>query len=423
MPTYSNASSGYFWRSRLRSVGIDEDTFMSSTTPSRNGTVPVRNDGQTLMSESHPYKLLGKGGNKEIGGDFKSQRIEVHLEPWGTKQFVRTGPPLGMEETTWLPSADFDVLSQYKRANPGSFDEVHFRTWLEATHPLPYKSDSYMDNWGASVIASVKPTNPVADLATTLAEFASEGRVFTLPGKAIRPDKEYLNYSFGVSPTVGFAKDLRKAVSNRENIISQYERDSGKRVRRQFNPPPEITTTKQIQSPVSLWSFGFSGPSPYVAGNGTLIKTTTNKTYMWFSGAFTYHLPKRGWRSDLARLDKLYGVVPQPNSTFWELTPYSWLIDYFTEQGAYQENLDAFRKDGLVMPYGYVMCKQQRTVEYSWTGFVWKGASTESYTRKGSIQYTTMQRRSATPYGFGITSSQLTTKQLSIIAALGLSKL
>lgn len=440
-------SSGYYWYGRLHRLEPGEEkkrnepeAHLSYQTSSvtQNGAVSGRhgikswldNEAQTLMSENHPYRKLGKDGNKEIGGDFRSQKIEIAMDSWAPKVMHRklSSSTFTTETLVLAPTSDFNILNKLRDAckvTNGSVDITDIRNYMDGNHKLPYYPDSFLDNWGTSVINSIAPTNPVADLATTLAELASERKFFARPGGALgRPDKEFLNFQFGMLPTASFAKDLRKAVSNRDKIINQYERDSGKRVRRSFSPPPVVMTesTEVGSTFVPIWSFGGLTPSASVAGTGVVTKVTKDVVRLWFSGAFTYHLPKRGWKSDLERLDKLYGVLPS-KSTFWELTPYSWLADYFTTEGDYQQNLDSFAGNALVMPYGYVMCEQRRHIDYKWVGNVRDELGIlKPYTSHGTITWTNMHRRKATPYGFGMSSSDLTGQQIAVITALGLSK-
>jgi hypothetical protein len=86
-------------------------------------------------------------------------------------------------------------------------------------------------------------------------------------------------------------------------------------------------------------------------------------------------------------------------------------------------NLDAFGADGLVMPYGYVMGRTTKTTHYHWEGGIRDGSGALQHTVLGaSVVETTKQRVAANPFGFGISPDSLSGRQLSILAALGLSK-
>jgi hypothetical protein len=428
----------YIWESRIRRhKGAKANTFVNQSTAYgtpdnwHNTVTDLRNEAQTRMSRENPIRLLGRKDHpEEIGGNFESSKIQVFLDSWEPVRFWN--PDVGSQPDRTVipsPSLDLDVvhnLASKKLVGTDPENLTQLKAYIQGVCPPRY-SDTTLDIWGTQVIASVAPTNPVADLSTTLAELASERKFFSLPSEKSTLSGDYLNLQFGVAPTVGFAQDFRKAVANRDAIIAQYERDSGKRIRRKYGPPPVITTTKVVESQ-PLCALGLNTLSTTLVSYGTLTKITKTTEWKSFSGAFTYYLPKREEAGgDLARLDKLYGVNPLNNfkGLAWELTPYSWLVDYFSSAGAYQKNIDSFRDGSLVMPYAYVMFSKEIDVSYTWTGPVSFGTGASGRvirTYGGRVVKTIHQRRRATPYGFGLSSSSLTAKQWSILAALGISR-
>jgi hypothetical protein len=106
----------------------------------------------------------------------------------------------------------------------------------------------------------------------------------------------------------------------------------------------------------------------------------------------------------------------------WNLSPWSWAVDWFSNAGDVISNVNSMVEDGLIMRYGYIM----ETTMVS-----------DTYTRKYQDQFYNGQgkcdsfvtlvtetkiRRRANPFGFGLTWDGLSTFQKSIIAALGISK-
>jgi hypothetical protein len=114
--------------------------------------------------------------------------------------------------------------------------------------------------------------------------------------------------------------------------------------------------------------------------------------------------------------NKVLGTRLTPK-TVWELTPWSWAADWFGTTGDVMSNLSTLGHDGLVLQYGYVMHEQilATSVDYKTVG---APELSGSYTNKLIMR----QRFEATPYGFGFDLKSLTTRQVSILAALGLSK-
>jgi hypothetical protein len=223
----------------------------------------------------------------------------------------------------------------------------------------------------------------------------------------------------GVAPTTGLVQDLRHAIENREAIVDQTIRDSGRLIRRRMQFDEVFTTSKSSGTAyVSCWGPTLSTQSSTL---GQWTKITSTRQRYWFSGAFTYHLPKEGVARDLALLDRLYGVKPGLD-TPWELLPFSWLVDYKASAGSAISNMNSWASEGLVMPFGYIMCHTTTTVEYTWTGKIANGSGVltdrQLYNR---VEYDQRRREPANPFGFGILPGDLSPKQLSILAALGLS--
>lgn len=394
-------------------------------------SVPMANHGrayrystymQSVDTRGHPYFLLGKV-RRNIGGHFISKRYDVELgstRPWVAVQKDSAGREMYRTKTIVLPSTPLaNRLMNMATLTSSST----MKSTLNSIVPSPMP-EAQLVALGTKAVSMFQPLNPVADTSTTIAEFISERKLFNVPGTSGSLPGEYLNYMFGISPSVGYVQDLRYAIQNREKILEQLARDSGRWIRRRGTVLDDSETVNQDHSYQE--APGTIGPSlnSYLARNGKLRTTTRTSTKVWFSGAFTYHLPKEGtmWRT-VAELDKLYGVKLNVD-TAWELLPFSWLVDYKFSAGAALSNLSAFSADGLVMPYGYIMCTTRRETEYTWTGSLrdengaWKDEIL--YARDTSV---TKQRLPANPFGFGLLPGDLTDRQWSILAALGMSYL
>lgn len=372
-----------------------------------------------LFAEGHPWFYLGKS-RLDLGGPFDLYRqiVEGKLKPEWLRSPRGAPPPLWSNEYFTIPvpgtavsSAVNGISNQNSAANAKSY----------IGPKIPESpSEITMDAMGSKAINMLNPTNPVADLATSVAEFASERKFFALPGTAGSLPGEYLNYMFGVAPTVGLTQDLRNAIANREKLTKQFIRDSGRWVRRRA----DVSFTTDVTKSVSTGYPSTIGPalSTSVAKIGQLTTITSTSQKFWFSGAFTYHLPKEGAARDMALLDYLYGVDPGATSTAWELLPFSWLADYKSSMGVSLQNIESFAEHGIVMPYAYIMCHTKKVVTYHWHGDL-RGPT--GLWEKRDLVYTvtteTKKRRAANPFGFGITANDLSPKQWSILAALGLS--
>lgn len=286
---------------------------------------------------------------------------------------------------------------------------------------------------GGTAVKRSQPLNPVVDGATALGEFRKDG-LAKVPGMELLQSKgkqivrktgsEYLNVEFALKPLISDLKGLYKAAGQQEQLLAQLHRDSGKLIRRRYTFPTERTETTDIKLgagavPQPALVSGFYGP-------GAWVKTTTTvvtKTYT-FAGAFTYHLPKQEtamakMRVQAAEANRLYGIRITPE-VLYNLTPWSWALDWVTNTGDLLSNVSSVALDGLVLAYGYIMCHTTSETTVTCEGGSFKGGASGKYvTRYG---FESKSRVKATPFGFGLDPALFNARQWSIIGALGLTK-
>lgn len=111
---------------------------------------------------------------------------------------------------------------------------------------------------------------------------------------------------------------------------------------------------------------------------------------------------------------EVLGAAPSVD-TFWNLSPFSWLSDWFVNFGDMLGNLSYFHEHGQVMNYGYLMQTTELTRTVEWASRY--GTTVESFrnVRKARIK--------ASPFGFGLTWNGFSDFQLSILASLGIQRL
>jgi len=301
-------------------------------------------------------------------------------------------------------------------------------------------SISTLNALGATAIARCKPTNATADLSTFLGELFREGlprligassglwKERTKSARKASAD-EYLNAQFGWAPIARDMSSIAYAIYSADKVLRQYERDSGKMVRRRYVfPPVNSLSFSEVDAGVTPWILGgVSGNllDPTSTARGTVYREDQTYRRQWFSGGFTYHLPDSYSRnSEMARIaleaKKLLGLSLTPD-VVWNLTPWSWAVDWFSNVGDVLSNITDALTDSLVMGYGYMMenTVQRRTYTYAGpTGAKTRGA------RPAVVRFevNSKQRVQANPYGFGLTWNSLSPFQLSILAALGITK-
>lgn len=313
-----------------------------------------------------------------------------------------------------------------------------------STVPIPgTPSLSNLAPWGTKAIALCKPTNNVANLATDLVEARSEGLPNLLgvnlwkegTNIARGAGSEYLNSEFGWKPLVSDIRGASYAAANAHKILKSYEANSHKIVRRRFEFPVEVTeSTAKVGTSVPVIP-GFSSAPPGFFSRflhtGDLYCTTRTYKRVWFSGAFTYHLPV-GYKSHnalvsaAAKAGPLLGIELTPD-VVWNATPWTWAIDWVSNMGDVVSTTSDMITDGLVIKYGYVM-------EHTVTSYTYAHITNNVYTRFGGgndsyepsllTAYVERKRRTkATPFGFEVSWDNFTPRQLAITVALGLTRI
>jgi hypothetical protein len=293
--------------------------------------------------------------------------------------------------------------------------------WFKGLCPSVY-SDSDLVLLGTKAIARVAPTNPTADMATALGELLHDG-LPSLPGKGEgNIGKEYLNQQFEWSPTISDGKSFIRAVRNYDQIIDQFLRDRNRLIRRRYDFPKvkSISLATTTNSPAYPPTGGLS-PNGQQEQFGTLQTVTTTENSTWFEGTFRYYVPSSAFGRRIRELDRAYGLVPGPD-TLWQLTPWSWLVDWFVNARDVTRNLSAFYLDGLVMPHGYVMSDTRTVKEFTLNLQFRDGLSWYPVTLFDRVEYRCRQRVQATPFGFGLSWTGFNPFRLSILAALGISR-
>jgi len=249
--------------------------------------------------------------------------------------------------------------------------------------------------------------------------------------RARKAGDDYLNAQFGWKPIADDIVRVAVLIDQAENVVRQFERDAGRWVRRRFSFPRILDngylgTQDWYEAPlVGIYAERQRAISP---GQRSTRVSTQFSQDRWFSGAFTYHLPydwnsRKMMRNARLQIRRALSVDLDPE-TVWNLTPWSWAVDWFSSTGDVIHNLNAWSKYGLVMRYGYLMEHTLNRVDYdtSYDGPQLEGQSPAVVNPSTSFITETKTRTRANPFGFGVSWDGLDSFQLSIAAALGLSR-
>jgi hypothetical protein len=287
---------------------------------------------------------------------------------------------------------------------------------------------------GAQFWDTHKPGKSGGDLGQMLGEL---NRIPTIPGKQILKVRdavgflralgsEYLNAEFGWKPLLKDIQDIHKNTKRLHDYLYQLRRDNGKGVRRRGHIPVTSNVTYSNSYSGGEYMYPLPPSAFQVTFSGKADVQVRETAEAWFSAKFRYYIHKPdSWRWQAKAIAALYGVNPTP-ALIWELTPWSWLVDWHTNVGHILSNMTNGAVDELVADYAYVM------KHTGWRYYI--NAERKLKNPSGSGPHVTRSaqavrfreskvRRTASPFGFGIDSASYSDKQKLILGALGLSRL
>jgi hypothetical protein len=409
---------------RRRSDGVWVELF-----PKTDKAGPGYHGNQVTDSEGHPWPP--KGGQGDMGGPFSTTKR------YGTKRYI----PFGVREEgpSLHPATDF-----YDRVRVTSLGQcscpietIGSGSTAQPKWPTAQgSSTSNLNALGATAASRCRPTAPEEDLSTALGEVFRDGLPSVIGSRtwesrtirARNAGDEFLNIEFGWLPLVSDVERFGTATLDSNRIVQQYERDRGRLVRRSYYFPTSTTTTNTVlstnkapdgESPIS------SSRIPGLTTGGVWSKSDTTTISRWFKGAFSYGVPLRStnvgsFASAAEIADRLYNASPLSPDVLYNLTPWSWALDWFTNTGDVLAYLSDVMSQGLVMQYGYFMEHTVHEVKYSLSGAFRYGRPVNVPDAK--LVTETKTRTKANPFGFGITWDGLSPIQVAILTALGISR-
>lgn len=377
---------------------------------------------EVTRSEGHPFS--SRKGLTNVGGPFDN------IKSYVANDIVDSG----LSYQTWIvQQGPHGVNVQQTRSyyGPVLAKGPDNATGQFVYPPSAASSDAELNALGATAIARCRPDNSIASAGAALGEIYTGGLPSLLKSTswkgraqtARNGGKDYLNVQFGWVPLVNDISQFANGVRQFRKVMNQYERDAGRLVRRRYEFPVEKTESETVVFGSPAW-VGASGGN-VIASSGTMTLRKRVTKQRWFSGAFTYHLPT-GYdsRSQVERYalfaDKFLGLNLRPD-TLWELAPWSWAVDWFSNAGDVISNVNSFTIDGQVLVYGYMM--EHTISEYTYTLDGVVDSDGKPVKPQPVVLVTeTKKRRGASPYGFGVTWDGLSPFQISILTALGISR-
>jgi len=326
---------------------------------------------------------------------------------------------------------------------PGSNSDHHSGYWPADTLPE--------SRYGPAAIAATAPVNPASTfgqgfyetLLDGLPELGNLAEIWVDKAADFRAlaGSKYLSLEFDWLPFIGDIQSTVGALSHASSIIAQYQRDSGRIVRRNFRFPVQHSVLEHkvssggfVRAPNVFFGYewGSGDSTTSVCGTGTsTVDLTTSVSQVWFKGAFSYFLqagsdPLSKMSSYVSKAQHLSGLEMTPE-LLWQLAPWSWLVDWKTQIGNSIKNASNFQQDGLVIRWGYLMqetASEHTITAYNIPTFGFGATTSNPVLYDPAITYVNIdrQRVQASPYGFGVDPGGFNPFQWSILGALGITR-
>jgi hypothetical protein len=333
--------------------------------------------------------------------------------------------------------------------NPPNFTPYNFGFAAAATGSPLVVSSANRQATANRYFAMTAPDRKIGSIGTTLIELLRGDVPSLLKNfqnmmagyKTVRnyAGSEALNIMFGWTPLIQEWANIIKVGMALERVV-YYE--SFRRKRRWDGPTfdsSSSSTSTQVSYLRTPWGSASvaiplpgetMGPASGLAFNvPTQSSVVANENYH-FTSKYT-GLAKAGRRaesfSDQAMdVVKRMGLVDDPE-LIWDLTPYSWLLDWFTTMGESIHNAHVYApfSGKYTVDYAYLTTQQsviQRTDLLRGPGVVPKLRSFSVTSARAEQVSVAKWRDRATPFGFGTQLGSLSASQFAILVSLGLAK-
>lgn len=285
----------------------------------------------------------------------------------------------------------------------------------------------------ATGFKKTRPGNPVASLGQFVAEIRDP---LTVPGLLLKRHmsfrslgSEYLNVAFGWKP---FVNDLRQMYHLQQTIqkrLDQIRRENGHGIHRKAIL---MQTDSSINSSAHYgYAFAQCANPPPTWPAGSTDYSSTVRTYekQWFSAKYRYYIPNVDsveW--NMRAIAVLFGTYPSPD-VLWQVMPYSWLVDWFSNVGDIVSNASTNAVDNLTTQYSYTMRERLsetvNKVTTSWQAQAYSGTNIPAGNCTLSSTFRTESKQrvgGGNPFGLSTSFNSLSGYQVGILAALGLSR-
>jgi len=449
----------YSYRSGKRSKDLEQQSEYDSfhkTDNLRDSLIKRKGELEKTISQIMEPQVGSNSvfSTTDTGHAFSSWKFKIE-QPYGWQRIKTSGQEYAYFDICFplsdVPIPDFSNPFGTGFTRGGAWNRFSYYTWPAA---YPYGasvpasqqilSRAVHNSLATGLIGSANPWKPKASLAVTIIELMT-GDVPTvfknlrkylsdLQSLKRTAGSDWLNLQFGWVPLVSDVIDAVRVLFQLHMLL--YGSASRRRKREgELGTWRRIDTTSPsdrgvyfgtiLGSKVLKTSGNPQAPSPINASGSWSRTFTVTADYRFTARYHQGAVPNATENGYLDRATHLLGLELTPD-VLWQLTPWTWLLDWASNLGAVSQNLTDLNWSNVLLDYAYLTYKvktESATALWSsgrWTqgDFVFEIPST-LFSRATSVETI---REQASPFGFSAGWSGLSPFQLSILAALGMSR-
>lgn len=398
-----------------------------------------------FADENHGRNFKDRSASEDVGGPMSSWKLKyskIRYSPYLNVPFPLENVPNAWYDGSFPPP-------RFVITHPGRYYIAsdflpnlagwHY-PWSEPLGVMGRSSMNDLITFGTKSIGLTAPNRPSVNVAVSIGELFREG-IPSMVGSAFLKERsaffknlggEYLNVQFGWKPFISDLLSLATIGKTISTRLDQWARDSGRVVRRQRTEKDELQDDTYHFGGVGQFCLPSGFQIPGTSISDSTIRVRVQKT-RHFSSAFTYYVPPADQLNGVLRyesmINHLIGTRITPE-VLWNLAPWTWLADWFANIGDVITNISLLSSDELVMHYGYVS-EETRHHELRSQAITHRGFRTTlgppyygyaGFRHEVEVDYRIKDRIVASPFGFGLTISGLSSSQMAILGALGLSR-
>jgi len=282
--------------------------------------------------------------------------------------------------------------------------------------------------WGAQAYDKLKPTKPNFQALNAIYELRELPQLFklNLERNFLHFQSDYfLAIQFGWEPLLRDIRNFVHLQRRAQKSLKWLIEHNTKPVRRK----KILLDTSADVSDISGSSYSVINPTfvtQYYRKIPTYRDVTRSHDRIWASARFRYWLPEGprdiDWTNKM--LGRLYGHRVTP-SVIYNMIPWSWLIDWFTNLGDVISNMDLGVADRLAADYFYVMREISTIRERTAYGYFYSDSTLRpfDFVVASSAQSINKTRLRGDPFGLSTNENDLNGMQIAILGALGLSRI